>query len=140
MQIAIGLSHRAGDSRILIRRASFTLSDRDGTIHRLAPYAEVVEAGRILYNAAADRLAPLQTGNTFLDHHVASSAFFPQSGAKTRDEFVELTRGTYFRDTIYFPTPEVGLDGVLTLQFVARGLDEPIQVRFEVPPGRKKKR
>ena len=105
LQIAIGVNIKS--PRLIITRASFTLTDGEGTIHRLAPYAEVVEAGRILYNTAAERLAPLQKGNTFLDHHLASSAFFPQSGAKTRDEFVQLNRRTYFQDTIYFPFKNV---------------------------------
>ncbi len=48
-----------------------------------------------------------------------------------------MPRETYFASLIYFPFPDGGLEGVLTVRFQAKGLPEPIDVRVVVPLERK---
>jgi hypothetical protein len=131
LQIAVGAY---GDGpTLVVTPASFALIDARGVVYPMAPYPEVRDAEVILFVKQLDRAVPLVTGDSFLGRARVSSIFYPQSGAPAGKERVELTHRTYFKDTIYFPRPENGWTGVLTLQFVARGLDEPIRVRFTVP-------
>ena len=60
------------------------------------------------------------------------SNFYPLDGGKFYVE-EHLGHDAYLRDVIFFPTPEPGLAGVMTLQFLTPGMDEPVEVRFEAP-------
>jgi hypothetical protein len=37
-----------------------------------------------------------------------------------------------FQDVVFFPLPDT-LDGVMTLVVMGQGMDDPVEVRFEVP-------
>jgi hypothetical protein len=131
LQIAVGV-YGEGPA-LVISPASFSLIDAAGTVYPMAPYPDVRDAEIILFVKQLDKTIPLVTGDAFLDRVRVSSIFYPQSAAPAGKERVELTDRTYFKDLIYFPRPENGWDGVLTLQFMARGLERPVQVRFSVP-------
>ena len=63
------------------------------------------------------------------------SAFYPVSGPRSLlIDKVSLPPRAYMEDVLYFPVPQSGLNGVpLRLLFKVSGLDDPIQVVFEVP-------
>ena len=131
LQIAVGLYGKGPP--LVMSPASFVLLDAGGSVYPMAPYPDVRDAEIIQFVKQLDKTVPLVTGNHFLDRVRVSSIFYPQSGAAAGKERVELTHRTYFKDLIYFPRPENGWGGVLTLQFMARGLEEPLRVRFSVP-------
>jgi len=131
LQIAVGV-YGEGPS-LVISPASFVLIDARGTVHPMAPFTAVRDQEVILFVKKLDEAMPLVTGNAFLNYHRASSIFYPQSAAAAGKERVELTHRTFMKDLIYFARPEGGWAGVNTLQFVARGLERPIQVRFTIP-------
>jgi len=130
-QIAVGVYGPGED--LVVTRASFALITPGGRVYTAAPLRDVVEGGKISYFRQAARLNPLHDGNTFDKFHRIPADFYPQTAGPLGKEYIEMTRDTYFEDILYFPRPESGLDGVLTLQFVARGLREPLRLRFEVP-------
>ena len=78
------------------------------------------------------RTNPLPVGNQFNGLREIVSNFYPLQGGKF---FVEehLSRESWLSDVLYFPTPETGLAGVMTLQFLTPGMDAAIEVRFEAP-------
>lgn len=136
LQIAAGV--RGKGQTLVLTRASFLLFDARGGAHTLAPVEEVVASGLISANKRiAATAAPLNKGLAFLDMPKVGSNFYPATGKDVGTERIELGPRTYFSDIIYFPRPEEGLDGTLTLQFVARGLREPIRVTFAVPDRKK---
>jgi hypothetical protein len=135
IQIAVGVTGYR--TKLTISRASFTLIDSSGGVHPIAPFEEVDQA-LILGVRKVDDRAPLRTGNHFLDLVDVHSNYYPV-GAVTGSGRVELHRRTFFKDILYFPRPETGTDGVLTLQFMAKGLAEPMQVRFRLSPEHPKK-
>jgi hypothetical protein len=49
-----------------------------------------------------------------------------------------LDRDTYLTDMLFFPNPSEGLGDVLTLQLLTPGMDEAVELRFEVPLKHKK--
>ena len=130
-QIAVGV--RGAGADLIVNRSSFALIDASGVVHPMAPLHEVLDVGKISYFRQAARMSPLNDGNTFDRYRRLSAAFYPQTAGPVGKELIEMTRDTYFEDIVYFPRPESGLDGVLTLQFVAHGIDRPLRVRFEVP-------
>ena len=63
------------------------------------------------------------------------SQFYPSSASPSiLVDHVSLPPRTFMEDVLYFPIPQTGLNGVpLRLLFKVKGLDESIQVVFEVP-------
>jgi hypothetical protein len=134
-QIAIGVHDN--DTELFITRASFLLTDDEGVLHPMAAFADVHHTlvSGITRSAAA---WPLNTPNEYLRMEEVLIDFYPE-GIRSGTEGFWLARRTYFEDVIFFPQPESDLDGVLSLRFVARGLPEPIEVRFLVPDKKIKK-
>jgi hypothetical protein len=137
--LLIGVGVRAEGPPLVISRSSFVLIDQEGDVHPMAPYDDVRAHQDLRFARRLVEVEPLNTGSAFRDSHLASCIFYPISAAPTRKEIVELTYMTHIKDIIYFPRPESGLQGVMTLQFMARGLQQPIQLRFEVPAFKKPK-
>ena len=54
-------------------------------------------------------------------------------GGSEGSQWIELNPNTWLRDLFYFERPNSGMEGVLTLQFVAKGLGQPMRVRFQIP-------
>ena len=129
LQIAVGVRGKGGE--LTITPESFTLLDDEGRAYPMATHREVLDEGRVLFNRSVNRSLPLVTGHQFANSRRVSSSFFPVGAL--RYEQVHLSRANFFKDVIYFPRPDVGLGGVLTLRFKPAGLNEAVDVRFEVP-------
>ncbi len=119
-----------------VSRESFTLEDSLGRQYGTAPPAEV--AAKYPRQDLDRRL--FQRNRSVTATYVGlftriSSNFFPSTGGRAiRVEQVSLPPRTFMEDVLYFPIPETGLNAVpLRLLFKVRGLEEPIQVVFEVP-------
>lgn len=119
-----------------ITRESFTLEDSLGRQYGTAPPAEVAAKYKRL---DLDRRL-FQRNRSVTSTYIGlftpiSSNFFPSSARPAlRVEQVELPPRAYMEDVLYFPIPETGLNEVpLRLLFKQRGLEQPIQVVFEVP-------
>jgi hypothetical protein len=132
LQVAVGI--RGKDPHLTVSPESFTLIDQDGAAYPLASYREVTANQWLTdYVRQIDAAYPLVTGEQFANSERLQSRFFPPLGSRPRIERVHLVRSSYFEDLIYFPRPDLGLRGVLTLRFQADGMAEPIDVRFEIP-------
>lgn len=119
-----------------ITRESFTLEDSLGRQYAMAPAREV---SRNYARLDLDRRLWLQnrsftaTGVGFFTQ--VASDFFPSAARRSLlVEQVSLPPRAYMEDVLYFPIPEAGLNGVpLRLLFKVKGLEDPIEVVFEVP-------
>jgi hypothetical protein len=119
-----------------ISRESFTLEDSLGRQYGTAPPMEVaskyrrIDLDRRLFN----RNRSITSTYIGLFTRISSN-FFPSSARRSLViSQVSLPPRAYMEDVLYFPIPETGLNGVpLRLLFRVRGLEEPIQVVFEVP-------
>ena len=119
-----------------ITRESFTLEDPLGKQYSMAPARELAEhyprldLDRRLF--AQNRQFTL-TGVGLYTY--VQSAFYPSSsGRALLIDQVSLPPQSYMEDVVYFPIPESGLNGVpLRLLFKVKGLEEAIEVVFEVP-------
>ncbi len=132
LQIAAGV--RGKGPTLVLTRASFLLLDAEGVAHTLAPIEEVADSGVIAANKRiAANAAPLNKGQAFINLAKVGSNFYPVTGKGVGTQRIELGPRHYFSDIIYYRRSEAGLEGTLTLQFVARGLRDPIRVNFAVP-------
>ena len=127
--IAFGL--RGGIPNLVLDSESFELIDSGGTVYPLAGYGEVTSGYDMMsFDRALLEKRPLVAGLKFATSHRVTSRFFPAPGRDLRVGRVELGPYTWFSDLLYFPRPEAGLDGVLTLRIKGRGLTTPIEIRF----------
>ena len=132
LQIAVGV--RGKNASLTVTPESFTLLDADGKRYPMAGFEELWFEDRLLrFTPAVNAAAPLVTGQQFANSVRLASSFFPVPGSGSRIERVHLERSSYFKDLIFFPRPDLGLDGVMTLRVQADGMTEPIEVRFEIP-------
>jgi hypothetical protein len=119
-----------------ITRESFTLEDPLGRQYAMAPARELA---RNYSRLDLDRRLWLQnrsftaTGVGFFTR--VASDFFPSAARRSLlVEQVSLPPRAYMEDVLYYPIPEAGLNGVpLRLLFKVKGLEDPIEVVFEVP-------
>ncbi len=158
IQIGIGIHGRKSPS-LTIARSSFALIDAEGSVHPLLP-AKALDPGAVSdhkklgesqWVRERTRSPPngvnknqgyptvgvgaahqLNTGNKFAGLSPMRVNFYPVGGVSDGTQSVELKPRRWMRDTFYFERPEGGLDGVLTIQFVARGLERPARVRFQL--------
>ena len=130
LQIAVGV--RGKGPELTLTAESFTLVDEDGVVYPMATLEEIrAEAGMIQFNEQVFRQNPLNVGGQYVNSRFVISDFYPAVGVQIAT--IHLSRESYFADAIYFPRPNIGLAGVLTLRIQPSGQDEPIDVRFEVP-------
>jgi len=119
-----------------ITRESFTLEDPLGNQYSMAPARELaenyprLELDRRLFRDNRQFTAAGASLYTYIQ-----SAFYPVAGPRSLlIDRVTLPPQAYMEDALYFPVPQSGLNGVpLRLLFRVSGLDDPIQVVFEVP-------
>jgi hypothetical protein len=119
-----------------ISRESFTLEDPLGNEYSMVPARELAEGyprrdmDRRLFQQNRQFTA---TGVGLLTF--VQSEFYPTMGPRSLlVDQVSLPPQTYMEDVLYFPIPQSGLNGVpLRLLFKVKGLEDPIQVVFEVP-------
>ena len=117
-------------------RESFILEDSVGRQYAVAPAEEVaakyqrLDIDRRMFQQ--NRSITLTYMNLFT---YVRSNFFPSSArrALVADQ-ISLPPRAFLEDVLYFPIPETGLNGVpLRLLFRVKGMEDPIQVVFEVP-------
>jgi len=119
-----------------ITREAFTLEDPLGRHYAIAPARELAENYPRL---DLDRRLFIQNRQftavgVGLFTYVQSTFYPSSSGRALLIDQVSLPPQSYMEDVIYFPIPESGLNGVpLRLLFKVKGLDEAIEVVFEVP-------
>jgi len=119
-----------------ITRESFTLEDPLGNQYSIVPARELsehyprLELDRRLFRQNRQFTSVGVGLYTFVE-----SGFYPVSGPRSLlIDRVSLPPQAYMEDVVYFPIPQAGLNGVpLRLLFKVSGLDDPIQVVFEVP-------
>ena len=134
--LAIGVRGRG--PQLVITPESFTLIDGEGKAYPAAAFGELVENyGKLTFDRTVLRQRPLVVGQQFELSLRLDSRFYPANDEGTRIPRVNLARGTWLSDVIYFPRPAGGLDGVLTLKFEGKGIGDPVLVRFEVPVKRR---
>ncbi len=136
LQIAVGVSGRGPELQIAAER--FVLIDSQGNILNAVPEADIAKDPAILnYAKEFTEQNPLQTGDDFSMSNRVASNFYPLEGGDFYT-ITNLDRETYLEDLVFFPRPEAGLEGVLTLQLLVPGMDKPVELRFEVPEKKKK--
>ena len=119
-----------------ITRESFTLEDSLGRQYSMVPARELAEKYPRL---DLDRRLFVQnrqfTANGVGVFTYVQSNFYPSSsGRALLIDQVSLPPRSYMEDLIYFPIPESGLNDVpLRVLFKVKGLEEPVEVVFEVP-------
>ena len=119
-----------------ITRESFTLEDSLGNQYSMVPPRELAENyARVDLDKRLFRQNRQFTTNGLELFTYVQSNFYPSSASRSiLIDHVSLPPRTFMEDALYFPIPESGLNGVpLRLLFKVKGLDEPIQVVFEVP-------
>jgi hypothetical protein len=136
IQIAIGV--RGKGPELTFTSESFNLIDEDGVVYPVATLEEIrAEAGMLEFNEEVFKQYPLNTGSQYVNNRYVMSDFYPAAGVQIAT--IHLSRESFFNDVIYFPRPNIGLAGVLTLRIQPSGQDETIDVRFEVPLKGKRK-
>lgn len=131
LPVPIALGLRGGIPRLVLTSESFELIDSRGKVYPLAGYGEVTSGYDMLsFDRSLVRTRPLVAGLKFATSHRVSSRFFPVPGRDVRIDHLELAPFTWFSDVLYFPKPDAGIGGVLTLRIKGQGLDAPIEVRF----------
>lgn len=135
LPIAVGLDGE-GDP-VAFSPESFTLVDREGTEHAAVPYERLSsEYGKRDYDEALMRSRPMTLGSLSTKSRRIESSFYPPPGRGTRTPSVALWPLTWFRDVIYFPVPECGLEGEMVLRVSGEGMNRTLEVPIVVPPAR----
>ena len=113
---------------------SFSLLDAEGNRAYPASFGEIEnDYKRLQQDKELMRMHPMNVGQQMSTLSQASSTFYPETASRRMaTESVELPVGTWWQDTIYFPMPS-GLDGVMSMELRASGLEDPITVKFRVP-------
>jgi len=130
--LAVGVRDR---EPLTFVRESVTLRDEGSHIYYPPSYDDFIKTYR---HRASDmemlKQKPLDPGKTFARMDKKYAAFYPlQGGIEKGLGKLTLPKKTWWTDTIYFPHPAEGLDGVLTLSIMAQGLSEAVNVRFKIP-------
>jgi hypothetical protein len=118
-----------------ITRESFTLEDSLGNQYSMVPPREIAENyPRLDLDHRLFRQNRQFTSLGISIFTYVQSQFYTTSAARLVIDQVSLPPLTYMEDVLYFPIPQTGLNGVpLRLLFKVKGLEEAIQVVFEVP-------
>jgi hypothetical protein len=119
-----------------VGRESFILEDALGRHYALTPVRELAEGyGRMDLDRRLFRQNRQFTANGVGLFTYVRSEFFPSTARRAiLDDRVTVPPRTYIEDVLYFPVPEGGLHHVpLRLLFQVKGIEDPIQVVFEVP-------
>jgi hypothetical protein len=133
VEVVVGLS---GPGRsVSVMPESFTLLDPSGRTYSPVPFGEILRGhSKQQFDAAVQRSHPIVVGDQFAMSLLLDGNFYPAPSAKElRVDRVELAPYTWFRTLLYFPRPESGLDGVLTLRMGGGGIEPPMEVRFVAP-------
>ena len=138
LQIAVGTSGKGPQLEVTPDR--FQLIDSKGNIYNTVSVHDVSnEPGVQQYAKSYSEQNPLQTTLEFsMKIERVASNFYPQDGG----EFYVasyLGRDSYLEDLLFFPNLGDAMEGVLTLQFLTPGMDQAVELRFEIPLKNEKK-
>jgi hypothetical protein len=136
LQIAVGVAWEKGFHNVDLSLGDFQLIDEDGNTYVPTPYQTINKEYKHL---AADQQflhsKPMNVDLLFSSYGKSVGAWYPvDGGGRLRTGEAELPSSTYYEDTIYFPHPQNGLDGLLTLRLSDPSIESPIEVKFRVPP------
>jgi hypothetical protein len=131
--VAVGLANPG--RAVVVTPESFTLLDASGKEYPAASFEEIARRHpKRQFDGALLRSHPIVVGNQFSTSMMLDGNFYPApAGERLRVDRVELGPFTWFFSLLYFPRPESGLDGVLTLRIAGGGIKAPVKVRFQVP-------
>ena len=132
--IAIGNDNYGGT--VALSTEIFTLIDQTGTQYGAASYDEL-SRGYPYLEADQNPGTGLTKGRPVLGQQFelqtrVPSDFYPRVPGM-RIPTVHLDAYKWMSDTIYFPRPESGLGGVMTLRIAGGGIEPPLEVKFKVP-------
>ena len=133
LQIAVGV--KGSGDEVAFSYESFQLIDGQGNYAATSTPQDI--QGDLKFWMETQRMRearPIVTANYFSGYTQVASNFYPKTGGWGG---TNLAHNTAFQDVVFFPLPE-SLDGVMTLVVAAKGMDEPVRVRFEVPHKHKK--
>ncbi len=129
--VAIGVED---SPTIILSPENFVLVDDQGVEYAAAGFGQIRnEYRKAAYDRSLLRLRPLITGPGFARKLRLPSNFYPARADGMRLDDIELSRQTWIADVLYFPMPDAGLGGPLTLRLAGKGIERPVEVRFEVP-------
>ena len=136
---AVGVEHRK--ENMILTLGDFVVIDAGGDYYTPATYKTILaEYPRLPADKNFLRQRPMNVGNHFEIYSLLSSNFYPvDGGPRLRTNTVSLPSFTWYHDTIYFPHPQAGLEGILTFRVEDPSISSPIEVRFKVPPEKEHK-
>jgi hypothetical protein len=136
LQIAVGTA--TGGPELVFNYNNFAMLDASGK--QFDPAKPIDAAEDSTYWRSVESLRkrrPLETGAYFGGYIFVGSNFYNKDG--TIWGGTHLDNGNFFRDVIFFPKPD-DLSGVMTLAAFTEGMDEPVEVKFDIPKFNKKKK
>lgn len=131
LQVAVGVIGKFG-AELDFSDKSFTLLDSQGNLYAMAPAEELSQQEKLLdYAEEMQRNEPIQTDRNFTNLAAVESNFYAEDGMRWTD--VHVGYDSYFSDVLFFPKPAAGFVGVFTLNVLTKGMEQPVEVRFEFP-------
>jgi len=135
VQFALGAVREKGKGGYELMLGSFTLLTPDGRAYKPASYNDIMKKYKKRQedqNLLTSN--PIKTQETFDSFELVNAPFYPETaGRRMVTEGVELPVSTFTRGLLYFPMPESGLEGVLTVLLETPKIDPPLAVKFRVP-------
>ncbi len=134
LQVAVGVGGKGPE--ITFKQDSFWLVDAQGISHQMsAPQELANETSLIDFTDDLESRFPIQLTRTFDFYRRVQSDFYGGDGLRWSN--TNLDQDSFFEDTLFFIQPVGGLDGVLTLQVAGEGMEDTLEVKFEVPADKK---
>jgi hypothetical protein len=135
VQFALGAVREKGKGGYKVMLGSFTLLTPDGKAYKPTSYDDIMKKYKKRQEDQNLVMSnPIKTQETFDTFELVSAPFYPETASRRMvTEGVELPVSTYARGLLYFPMPESGLEGVLTVMVETPKIDPPVAVKFRVP-------
>jgi len=135
LQVAVGVAGKGPELKFT--RDSFWLLDAQGISHEMSAPEELGGETHLLdFTDQMKDQFPLQLPKTFQFLTRQHSDFYSLDDLRWND--VNLVQDTYFENVVFFVHPAGGTDGVFTLQVSGEGMPDAVEVKFQVPPDKKK--
>ena len=135
LQVAVGAAGKGPE--ITFKQESFWLVDAQGVSHEMsAPQELANDPSLIEFTDDMQGRFPLQLPKNFYFMSRTTSDFYSLDGMRWKE--VHIDQDTYFEDVLFFVHPAGGLDGLFTLQIAGEGMEDALEVKFTVPPDKKK--
>ena len=132
VQVAVGNGNAAA---VTLGRDEFVLTDDKGVYYPLAEHAAIASE---YHKASFDQALVEQSvflGNKFVGFDQIPSMFFPNLALRgVRNDKIQLPKGTFLSDVLYFRKPAGPLEGrVFTLTVYFPQQERQIDVKFALP-------